>query len=43
MLSRTDKLKNHNVRGEDNKKIKSEVIKNVKIVYNSGQYIIERF
>ena len=43
MLSRTDKLKNNNVRGEDNKKIKSEVIKNVKIVYNSGQYIIERF
>ena len=41
MLSKIDKLKNHNVKGEKRIKFKNDVLKNVKTIFNARLDIIE--
>ena len=43
MLSKIESLENHNVKAENNKIFKKEILKNVRIVYNARLNIIEGF
>ena len=43
MYSRIEKLENHNVKTQKNIDFKNEVLKNVKLVYNSRVKIIDGF
>ena len=43
MLSKIGSLENHNVKTENNKIFKKEILKNVRIVYNARLDIIEEF
>ena len=43
MLSKIESLENHNVKTENNKIFKKEILKNVRIVYNARLDIIDEF
>ena len=43
MLSKVEKLENHNVKTENNRIFKKEILKKVRIVYNARLDIIDGF